>query len=149
MKPGTYYIGDLCYVFTDEEWGEVCELVIVDNKCKEGDFVLKSGKQFSMFNTQYGDGTYDVYQGGFIGQVGVDSGSIGCTLLENCAQMQNAIESSIDDVRVAGKVCEIDHEFYPSNNGEGLLRFGDVRIDTGDEDRWESEDDPACWDEED
>lgn len=123
MKPGIYYIGDLCYVFTDEEWDEVCELVIVDNECKEGDFVLKSGKQFSMFNTRYGDGTYDVYnQGGFIGQVRVDSGSIGCTLLTNCKS---------EDIEKLGKIYEIDHVFYPSTNGKGLLWFGDVRIDTG------------------
>lgn len=133
MKPGTYYIGDLCYVFTNEEWDEVCSLIIPEEgECLEGDFELKSGKKFSIFNTQHGDGTYDAYeQGSYIGQVAVDSGSIGCTLLENCKPDAN--------IKRLGKVCEIEHEFWPSNNGVGLLRFGDVKIDTGDEDRWDSD----------
>ena len=38
MPAGRYYIGDLCYVMSDEEWDEFCSLTIKDNKCFDGEF---------------------------------------------------------------------------------------------------------------
>ena len=32
MPLGKYYIGDLCYVMSDEEWEQVCRITIVGNK---------------------------------------------------------------------------------------------------------------------
>ena len=80
MPAGEYYIGDLCYVMTSEEWLEVCDLTIQDSRLIEGEFQLKDGRKFAMYSTAYGDGTYyDHY--GF--SYSVDSGSIGCIRMED------------------------------------------------------------------
>jgi hypothetical protein len=79
MKAGEYYIGDLCYVMHDE-WDEVCDLLFEgrsDQGCNEGEFTLKDGRQFAIYNTNFGDG---VYQTDFGDTCCVDSGSIGCIL---------------------------------------------------------------------
>ena len=40
MPAGKYYVGDLCYVMTDEEWEEFCGITINGNKCIDGEFQL-------------------------------------------------------------------------------------------------------------
>ena len=130
MKPGKYYIGDLCHVFTDEEWEEVCSLIIIDDDCIEGTFTLKNGKQFTLFNTAYGDGEYRAFRGGVqIGSVGVDSGTIGCTLIENVHDVDKAVK--------LGLVVDIANSFYPSSS-DGDMQFDNIRIytDEGDEDEY-------------
>jgi len=87
MPAGEYYIGDLCYVMTSEEWLEVCDLTIQDSRLIEGEFQLKDGRKFAMYSTAYGDGTYyDHY--GF--SYSVDSGSIGCIRMEDIKDNKNA-----------------------------------------------------------
>ena len=59
MPAGEYYIGDLCYVMTDEEWEEFCSITIsTDDKCLDGEFQLKDGRRFATYGTMYGDGIY-------------------------------------------------------------------------------------------
>ena len=41
MPAGEYYIGDLCYVMTDEEWNEFCSITIDGMKCIDGEFQMK------------------------------------------------------------------------------------------------------------
>ena len=31
MQAGEYYVGDLCYVMTDEEWTQFCNITIQGN----------------------------------------------------------------------------------------------------------------------
>ena len=80
MNSGKYYVGDLCYVFSDEEWEKVCALIIDGHTCKEGEFQLEDGRQFAIYNTAYGDGRYYDEQGR---SYSVDSGSIGCILFDD------------------------------------------------------------------
>ena len=75
MKAGTYYVGDLCYVFSDERWNEVCDVTILGRYVFSGEFTLADGTPFAMYNTKHGDG---VYSDNFGHDYPVDAGVIGC-----------------------------------------------------------------------
>lgn len=75
MRPGTYYVGDLCYVM-HPQWSEVCDLMFAtDGPVLEGEFNLSNGVRFALSSTAYGDGTYHDSQGR---AYPVDAGLIGC-----------------------------------------------------------------------
>lgn len=131
MKAGNYYIGDLCYVLHDE-WNECCELFFAgrnDHGCNEGTFTLKDGRQFTNFSTAYGDGTYEDQQGR---EYDVDSGSIGCILLNDVD-----LENDRNFIR-GGQVVEMPVDFEVRKVG-GVLHFGEIAIDT--DPAWDDEDD--------
>jgi hypothetical protein len=123
MPAGRYYVGDLCYLLGDE-WDVVCDLVIQDQRCLEGKFTLPDGRDFVMFGTMYGDGSYDdnearVYL--------VDSGSIGCMLVPE------------DAPEIRGGNCITFQHPFEAYAKDGALVFGSVRIETGDQD-WNDRD---------
>ncbi len=122
MPSGVYWVGDLCYVMRDC-WEEVCELLFegrTDYGCNQGEFQLKDGRRFSMYNTQWGDGTFE--SNGF-SQFSVDSGSLGCILKDD-------ITDPSADFKL-GSTIDFDKEFEVSSDG-GTIFFGDkVRIYTG------------------
>ena len=64
MRPGTYYIGDLCYVM-HPQWKEVCDLMFAcnDNQVLDGEFNLANGVRFAVSSTAHGDGVYLDKQG--------------------------------------------------------------------------------------
>ena len=76
MRPGTYYVGDLCYVM-HPQWREVCNLMFATdgNSVLDGEFNLANGVRFSVQSTAYGDGVYYDGQGR---KYPVDAGLIGC-----------------------------------------------------------------------
>lgn len=130
MVKGQYYIGDLCYVLQDE-WDEVCSLIIQDRKVLSGEFNLKDGRRFAIYSTAYGDGTYYDGQGR---EYGVDAGSIGC-ILKDDIDLSNS-----GNFLNGGNVIEFKEDFNTSSDGENIT-FGDVTILTGDydEDPYEEE----------
>ena len=81
MRPGTYYVGDLCYVM-HPQWDEVCKLMFATegNNVLDGEFNLANGVRFSLHSTAYGDGTYLDKQRR---QYPVDAGLIGCVRVED------------------------------------------------------------------
>jgi len=121
MKAGTYYVGDLCYVLHDE-WDEVCQLTINGNRAIGGEFNLKDGRRFAMYNTMYGDGTYHDNLGG---EYWVDSGSIGCILLDDIKL------SNIQNNLRGGAIHKFDTSFY-TGEMDGKIMFHKVSIDTDD-----------------
>lgn len=152
MKAGNYYVGDLCYVMADE-WREVCDLIIDGNNCKEGIFQLKDGREFAIFNTMYGDGQYSDNNG--FNDYCVDSGSIGCILLSNIdmANPNNKFtyKTEHDVIVFYGNEVEFKEDFEVSSS-DGKIVFGDLVIDTAEEDiepedDWNYEsDDPSSYD---
>ena len=80
MQAGKYYVGDLCYVMDNDEWDQVCSIIIQGNKVFDGEFELKDGRKFAIYSTAYGDGLYNDYYGN---EYSVDSGSIGCIKVED------------------------------------------------------------------
>ena len=121
MKSGTYYVGDLCYVLHDE-WDEVCQLTINGNRAIGGEFNLKDGRRFAMYNTMYGDGTYHDQQGK---EYWVDSGSIGCILMRDIdlAQLDNNVQG--------GALYDFDQDFYTGEQ-DGKIMFHKISINTDD-----------------
>jgi len=81
MRPGTYLVGDLCYVM-HPQWKEVCNLMFAtgDNSVLDGEFNLANGVRFALHSTAYGDGTYQDQQGR---DYPVDAGLIGCIRVED------------------------------------------------------------------
>jgi len=81
MRPGTYLVGDLCYVM-HPQWKEVCNLMFAtgDNSVLDGEFNLANGVRFALHSTAYGDGTYQDQEGR---DYPVDAGLIGCIRVED------------------------------------------------------------------
>ncbi len=81
MRPGTYYVGDLCYVM-HPQWKEVCDLMFASdgNYVLDGEFNLANGVRFALHSTAYGDGTYQDQEGR---DYPVDAGLIGCIRVED------------------------------------------------------------------
>ena len=121
MPLGKYYIGDLCYVLSDEEWEQVCKITIDGFKCIEGEFNLPDGRRFAMYNTAYGDG---LYKDGNDREYSVDSGTIGCILLDDIKA--DKYDESFDRL---GSVYAFFANFVTSNH-KGVIQFGRVMIDT-------------------
>ena len=141
MPAGEYYIGDLCYVMTSEEWLEVCDLTIQDTRLIEGEFQLKDGRKFAMYSTAYGDGTYyDHY--GF--SYSVDSGSIGCIRMEDIKDNKNASLGDTQNLLDLGAIQNFDTDFVTGGGRgepgwEGIIQFGHIAIETNpiEEDEYE------------
>lgn len=109
MKAGTYYIGDLCYVM-HKEWDEVC------NNLENGEHTLADGRAYAIYGTAHGDGCYDSVKGA----IDVDSGTIGCILVEDLRE-----ELPKDGFAIV--------EFkQPFDTGveKGLIYFDHIEIDT-------------------
>ena len=124
MPAGKMYVGDLCYVMHDC-WDEVCDLLFAnrnDHNCNQGEFNLKDGRRFAIFNTSYGDGTY--YSNVPGQSFPVDSGSIGCILVSD-------IKDETADIN-DGCVVDFDKDFECDSDGS-TLTFGHIEIYTGDD----------------
>ena len=123
MKSGKYYIGDLCYVLSDR-WDEVCDQIIFERECKDGEFHLPKEPKiaFASYGTAHGDGGYyDQNEK----EYAVDSGTIGCVSIEYLD------ETILKDVasRELGHIHIFEQDFKTSSN-DGILVFGDICIDT-------------------
>jgi hypothetical protein len=119
MQPGTYYIGDLCYVMHGE-WDEFCALTIVGDKVLDGEFNLADGRRFATFTTKWGDGNYFDQNGK---SYDVDAGLIGCIRLEDIDM------SNPDNSLIGGNTVEFVQPFSTFKAG-GEIRIGNVLIDT-------------------
>jgi hypothetical protein len=137
MKEGEYYIGDLCYVMHDS-WDEVCDLLFEgrdDQGCNEGEFTLKDGRKFAIYNTNFGDG---VYRTDFGYSCCVDSGSIGCILKSDIRDNQYSEEKlkSLAVFQTFKKPFKTGFEFdsYTDDEGEQyeekIIQFGGFQVYT-------------------
>lgn len=126
MPAGKYYIGDLCYVMTNDEWKEFCNLTISGNKIIDGEFNLKDGRRFASYSTAYGDGVYNDQYGY---SYSVDAGLIGCILLKDISPDKDV------NLLDLGSIVEFESSFVTSGGrGEkdwcGVIQFGHVMIET-------------------
>jgi hypothetical protein len=99
MRAGRYYIGDLCYILDEKDWGEVCDLTFPFNEKHNhkdvanvelgGKFTLKNGKIISLYGTEHGDGTYHIknMKDNNIGKLYVDSGTLGCVMIQDKSEL--------------------------------------------------------------
>ncbi len=127
MPAGEYYIGDLCYVMSEEEWDEFCSITIQGNRCFDGEFVLSDGRRFATYGTAWGDGSYfDQHRH----EYAVDAGLIGCILIKD-------IKIEKNNILELGNVVKIDYDFTTSGgranndrNWDGVIHIGPIRIET-------------------
>ena len=133
MKEGEYYIGDLCYVLHDV-WDEVCDLLF--EGCNEGEFTLKDGRQFAMYNTNFGDGVYNT---SFGGRCCVDSGSIGCILKSDIRDNQYTedkikqlatFQTFTKPFKTGYEISEGYSEEYDYDYKEKVIKFGGFQVYT-------------------
>ena len=120
MPAGRYYVGDLCYVMGDV-WDEVCDLMFPTSYSGRGDygkFKLKDGREFAVYSTKYGDGTY---HDGMGREYWVDAGVIGCILESDIRDNAPTIQG--------GQVMDFATEFDTWEDS-GTICFGTMTIDT-------------------
>jgi hypothetical protein len=125
LPKGTYIISDPCYVLGNSHYQQLLtetKFFGAELPGRGGVFTdPRSGLQFAVFRTCWGDGAYKDNQGN---TYGVDSGCIGCIPTVICKAKHGDIVH----------VHDFAKEFEVSNMGEdmrlGLLKFGDVIIDT-------------------
>jgi len=139
MPPGTYYVGDLCYVIRDSYWTNLISTVLDQGKEDEGEMeaavsdTSPNPVRFACYFTKWGDGAYtDNERREYL----VDSGSIGCVKISDLT-----IPPQVDQVEFfrGGHIIKFDEEFETENKG-GFIRFGNVVIDTAQEQEQEEED---------
>lgn len=131
MRPGTYYVGDLCYVM-HPQWKEVCSLMFAadGHMVLDGEFNLANGVRFAVQSTAYGDGTYYDQQDR---QYPVDAGLIGCIRVEDVYDPEWYLEGV--------NVIEFDRPFQIKYD-DGRISFVTadgstiVEIDTADEEEF-------------
>ena len=131
MKAGEYWIGDLCYVLTnDAVWDELHDLCFPPDRAnwgdrEDGEFTLKDGRKVATFGTAYGDGCYNDNKGNIGGAYPVDSGSIGCILVSDITDKDANLK--------LGVIHKFEKDF-DTDEDSGIIVFGDVEIYTGDYD---------------
>lgn len=119
MRPGTYYVGDLCYVM-HPQWKEVCDLMFATdgNGVLDGEFNLANGVRFNLHSTAYGDGTYQDQEGR---DYPVDAGLIGCIRVQDVYDPEWWLEGV--------QTVEFDKPFELVYN-DGVISFVDIDGET-------------------
>ena len=117
MEAGTYYVGDLGYVLSDNDWDEIVRITNMGNWKTEtfGMFQMKSGVSFCNFRTTDGDGKYQDTEGRIYK---VDSGRIGCIPI-TCMSTYSPY----------GNVVSIHESFTPFIR-DSIIYMGTIEIDT-------------------
>ena len=126
MPPGEYFVGDLYYALTDEEWSDICEAGIVEDTIPNRGGVYEivspdTGEtiRFALYRTCHGDGTFEDNEGN---SYDVDLGGIGC-ILRSKARGHNI---------AGGAIVTFDDEFSTGYDA-GVIQIGRILIQTDDE----------------
>jgi len=131
FKAGKYYIGDLCYIFGDS-WSDIS-----GKGCEEP--FLYDKKKVLIGSTAYGDGAYKDNAGR---EYFVDSGTLGIAPVSLLKKDGKHTEKSV--IASEGMhIVKFDKDFNVSV-WNGVFEFGDLRIDTENEEDDEDEDDGYC-----
>jgi hypothetical protein len=138
----TYYVGDLCHVFNNEEWNTVASMysfypcedpedfdpegyLDIENASIDD---MQSGRPFYILKTAFGDGCYRGSDGK---DYSVDSGTIGCIAVDDIAERE-MLEDAVK--RGLGHLHEFEDFCYGSvgydAEDSGLLYFADLDIQT-------------------
>lgn len=123
FQPGAYYVGDPCYVYPNSEWGDFCDVMIVDNNTLDGFFEYE-GVPFFVGSTRYGDGSYPLIAGrATINTLAVDSGTLSIIPLELIEKWRAKIEHGLSGVVSLNENTGVSHE-------QGDFEFGHYAIVT-------------------
>jgi len=127
FKKGKYYIGDPCYaVEKQDDWAKLLEKTnfFRNEKQKYKGYPIFAGA------TTYGDGVYEDNEGR---TYFVDAGLIGIMPIE-------CIDKKCCNVENLGNIIDFEDDFNVSIE-DGVFKFGNILINTGNDDKDEYEDD--------
>lgn len=119
VLPGTYVLGDPCYIVAEEEWSDLlgsCDYF------RRPIGTLKDKNQVLAFDTAYGDGEYPSNIGF---EFPVDAGLIGLVPIDSADMTKFRTDLS--------KIVTFTEEVLASFDTFGMLKFGYIEINTGDE----------------
>lgn len=119
VLPGTYVLGDPCYAVAEAEWHDLLESC---DYFGQAIGTLKDKSQVLAFHTAYGDGEYPSNIGA---KFPVDAGLIGLVPVDS------ADMSKFRDI--LSKTVTFTEEVLASFDAFGMLKFGYIEINTGDE----------------
>jgi hypothetical protein len=124
MPAGKYYLGDPCYSVPDDRWIEWLDAADSENA---GRVLIADldGHKIIGFGTAYGDGEYRDQHGN---TYGVDAGLIGLVPVE-------IAENPYEGQEGCGRIVEFTEPFECSRYKDGTLKFGEIVIETGDEEK--------------
>ena len=114
VAAGKYVLGDPCYVVPEGDWHDLLK----SSQYFENPIGIVNGHQVLGFSTRWGDGTYADNKHRYYP---VDAGLIGLVPFDYATDIDN--ESS--------HIVEFARETVCTRYSEGILVFGDIRIDTG------------------
>ena len=129
LPAGCYYIGDLCYIFSDEEWSDVCDKM----RDGVGMFLSSQNVPYANFWTMHGDGQYEGSYEEMDGEeyffyYSVDSGSIGCYPYDLYGDNPFGYE---DEKSELGEFHNFKEPFDVSyDTTTGIMKFGHLEIRT-------------------
>lgn len=138
FAPGTYYIGDPCYVIPNDEWMEYLDTYPKYPPPDPGygwiDGIAVNYKGHKCFHsmTAHGDGSYRDNEGH---RYGVDAGIIGIIPLALCDKEQLA---ELEDL---GRVVTFDKRFEVYCEKDCTFHFGHISIVTDGSDEEDEEED--------
>lgn len=138
LKSGKYYVGDPCYIF-DASWDKA----ISDTSCFESEVCELFGKQVYCGGTAYGDG---LYTDNFGREYAVDAGLIGILPIEMIEIDKHVTLEEIEKSDIM-HVVDFDKDFKVWIE-DGIFHFGDIVIDTKEDDEEEEIEDDDESDEE-
>ena len=113
VPAGKYVLGDPCYVVPKDHWDELlssCDFFNRPVGCFKGIEVLG-------FSTRWGDGTYADNKHRYYP---VDAGLIGLVPFSDTLEIDPTLSH----------IVEFTRETLCSRNGDGMLKFGSIHIDT-------------------
>ncbi len=114
MEAGKYWIGDPCYVLSDDRYDKLIEAYV---EGEDGYQTTVDGQTVTVLHTQFGDGTY--YSN--LGDVDVDSGQVAAVPMALVDTSKYGFTSGHVADLPAGKAL---------NFAEGTLCFSEAYVDT-------------------
>lgn len=112
FKAGKYYVGDLCYVISDDNWDKLLD----ETNYLEDENISYKGFPIWCNNTAYGDGSFKDNKGR---NYSVDAGIIGVMPVE-----------AMDETSSGGNIIEFETDFE-ADYCDGTFYIGDIIIQTG------------------
>jgi hypothetical protein len=115
LTAGTYWIGDLRYVLSDDEWESV-QYVVSDSRF--GEHTLPNGKSYAIYSTVFGEG---VFCDNFDREYYSATGTVGCVSTQNAVAVPSF-----------GNVLRFKYDFQTGylDDAECIIFFGNVEINT-------------------
>ena len=134
MPPGKYRLGDPCYSVPNDRWSEWLDATGSSLNDEDNIYALLDGWPIIGFSTAYGDGSYEGSDGH---SYPVDAGLIGLVPVEIADDRYSADQGLWTVVEFTKPTLCSNTSRTPgrgwTGRTEGLMKFGDITIDTRDE----------------